>query len=394
MSIKVYQSKQGKKLYEVYVGVKAGGGMLQRRRRKDFQGNFIASLPTAKRVEFELKRELTAQKEGCPIWKWGSWLEECLRKMRFSMKQSTIRNYETILDKWIPKDWSNKELKDFSSVEIHKLIFENMFFASPHQKKNLHKMLRRVFETAVEEGIMNKNPAKGFKVDIPSPEKKVLTSEEADKLLKEAQVCNHRFYPHWAVALFTGMRNGEIYALRVSDVDLNAGILRVSKQFTSKDGLHETKTNLSRVVPIAEELKPLLTGFMSKGGFSETLWKWRNESKQEKEFFVWDNLLLPRVSEWKHGEQSSFLRDFCRGLNIPEIKFHDLRATFITNMLSKGVALNVVMSIVGHRRIATTDIYNRLAGVGVKGSTNNLGYGSHFEPVSKNPLVVFGQIKR
>ena len=40
MSIKVYQSKQGKKLYEVYVGVKARGKILQKRRRKDFQGNF------------------------------------------------------------------------------------------------------------------------------------------------------------------------------------------------------------------------------------------------------------------------------------------------------------------------------------------------------------------
>ena len=56
MSIKVYQSKQGKKLYEVYVGIKARGRLLQKRRRKDFQGNFIVSLPTARRVEFELKR--------------------------------------------------------------------------------------------------------------------------------------------------------------------------------------------------------------------------------------------------------------------------------------------------------------------------------------------------
>ena len=161
------------------------------------------------------------------------------------------------------------------------------------------------------------------------------------------------------------------------------------KQFTSKDGLHETKTNLSRVVPIADELRPLLKWFISEGGFSETLWKWKNESKQEREFFVWDNLLLPRVSEWKQGEQSSFLRDFCRGIGVPEIKFHDLRATFITNMLSKGVALNVVMSIVGHRRIATTDIYNRLAGVGVKGSTNKLSYGLYFQTFPSISVIPF-----
>ena len=62
MPIKVYQSKRNKKLYEVYVSIKSKGERLQTRRRKDFQGNFISSLPTAKKVEFELKRKLIAQK--------------------------------------------------------------------------------------------------------------------------------------------------------------------------------------------------------------------------------------------------------------------------------------------------------------------------------------------
>ena len=389
MSIKTYKSKEGKKLYEVYVSITARGERLQTRRRKDFQGNFITSLFTARKVEFELKRKFIAQKEGQPIWKWESWLEECLRRMRYSLKYSTIMNYETILGKWIPENWSSRELKTITKSEVHSLIFEKMFSTTPHQKKNFHKMLKRVFEMALEEGVIDKNPVRGITITLPSPKQKVLTAQEADKLLREAKICNHRFYFHWAVALFTGMRNGEIYALRVSDVDLEAGIIHVSKQFTSKDGLHETKTNLSRVVPIADELKPLLKWLMFKGGYKETLWKWKDEAKKERVSFIWDNLLLPRVREWRQGDQSRLLRDFCRGMNIPEIKFHDLRATFITNMLSKSVALNVVMSIVGHRRIATTDIYNRLAGVGVKGSTNKLSYGLHFQTFPNNLVIPF-----
>ena len=394
MPIKVYQSKRNKKLYEVYVSIRSKGERLQTRRRKDFQGNFITSLFTAKKVEFELKRELISQKEGQPIWKWESWLEECLRRMRFFLKHSTIMNYETILGKWIPTNWSNRELKAITKSEVHKLIFEDMFSTTPHQKKNFHKMLKRVFEMAIEEGVIDKNPVRGIKITLPSPQQKVLTAQEADKLLKEAKICNHRFYFPWAVALFTGMRNGEIYSLRVSDVDLEAGIIHVTKQFTSKDGLHETKTNLSRVVPIANELKPLLKWLMFKGGYKGTLWKWRDEAKQEKVSFVWDNLLLPRVREWRQGDQSRLLRDFCKGINIPEVKFHDLRATFITNMLSKGVALNVLMSIVGHRRIATTDIYNRLAGVGVRGSTNKLSYGLHFQSFPNNLVIPFVKKKK
>ena len=388
MSITAYQSKQGKKLYEVYVGVKARGKILQKRRRKDFQGNFISSLPKAKKVEFELKRQLVGQRDGQPIWKWKDWLEECLRRMRFSLKYSTIMNYEKVLGKWVPKDWAEEELQRFTKAEIHKIIFEDMFHTTPYQKKNFHKNLKRIFEMAIEEGVLIKNPVKGIKITLPAPKQQVLTSQEADKLLKDGKICNHRFYPHWAVALFTGMRNGEIYALRVSDVDLDAGIIHISKQFTSKDGLHETKTNLSRVAPIADELRPLLKWLMSNG-YKANLWKWKNEAKQEKVYFTWENLLLPRIREWRQGDQSRILRDFCKGISIPEVKFHDLRATFITNMLSKGVALNVVMSIVGHRRISTTDVYNRLAGVGVKGSTNKLGYGLHFQSFPSNLVIPF-----
>ena len=139
-----------------------------------------------------------------------------------------------LLTNGLPNYWDEMELGDFSKVNIHKFIFEDMLSSTPHQKKDVHKILRRFFEMAIEEGVINKNPAKGIKIKLPSPEQKVLTSEEADKLLKEAHVCNHRFYPHWAVALFTGMRNGEIYALRVSDVDLDAGIIHIKKQFTAK----------------------------------------------------------------------------------------------------------------------------------------------------------------
>ena len=242
MSIKIYKSKEGKKLYEVYVGIKARGKVLQKRRRKDFQGHLISSLPTAKRVEFELKRELIAQRECQPIWKWKDWLKECLKRMRFSLQCSTIFNYETILGKWVPEHWNQRELESFRKTDVHSLIFEDMRPASPHQKSKVRKMLQRIFQLAMEEGIINRNPATGIQVRVPAPTQKVLTSQEADTLLREGQACKHRFYPHWAVALFTGMRNGEIYALRVSDVDLDSGIIHVNRQFTSKDGLHETKT--------------------------------------------------------------------------------------------------------------------------------------------------------
>ncbi len=65
---------------------------------------------------------------------------------------------------------------------------------------------------------------------------------------------------------------------------------------------------------------------------------------------------------------------FVRQDRITPIRFHDLRATFITNMLAQGVPISKVMAIVGHSQMNTTDGYNRRAGIGLEGATNQLGY--------------------
>jgi site-specific recombinase XerD len=73
-------------------------------------------------------------------------------------------------------------------------------------------------------------------------------------------------------------------------------------------------------------------------------------------------------------EQARVTAEFCRAIEVTPIKFHDLRDTFITNLLSRWVSLARVMSIVGHSQIKTTNCYLRKAGVEVRGVTNELGY--------------------
>lgn len=63
---------------------------------------------------------------------------------------------------------------------------------------------------------------------------------------------------------------------------------------------------------------------------------------------------------------------FCKSLGITEIKFHDLRATFITNLLSRGESLVRVMAIVGYTDMETTNVYLRKAGIELEGGTDNV----------------------
>ena len=98
-------------------------------------------------------------------------------------------------------------------------------------------------------------------------------------------------------------------------------------------------------------------------------------NRQGPEF---DDLALPRLTEWRHGEQAKFLQSFCQNLEIEGVKFHHLRATIITNMLSQGVPQVKVMAIVGHAEMSVTNDYLRLARVDVKeNTTDKLGYYLH-----------------
>ncbi|MCG8337454.1 MAG: site-specific integrase, partial [Proteobacteria bacterium] len=84
--------------------------------------------------------------------------------------------------------------------------------------------------------------------------------------------------------------------------------------------------------------------------------------------------LLPHPWQWAKGDQARVLRHFCTGLGITPIRFHDLRATFITHMFADGASIAEVQSIVGHSDLKTTQVYLRLAGVNVKGATDKLGF--------------------
>lgn len=373
MSISTY-FHNGKKFHEVFVKSRNQLGKQIGRRKRG-----ITSERKAKSIEFQFQKELDALIGGSVPWTWIAWHNECLKRMKHSFKRSTIIGYNGEVKKWLPSDWQQKELTTFTVSDVHELIFETLDESvSCGIREKVHRRVRRLFEMALEEGIIAKNPAKGIHVKVPQVQKKVLNATEVKRLLESAKNVRHRFYPTWVVALMTGMRSGEMYALRWSDIDMVTGLISVTRQWTSKDGLHDTKGNRDRVVPISPDLKRLFAELKLKGEYKETLWD--GLSKQN---VTYSNYVLPRLREWYKGEQAAVLKDFCRSIGITDIKFHDLRATFITNMLTQGAPLVTVMAIVGHRKMSTTDEYVRLAGVGIKGATERLGYALPVEDVGK-----------
>ncbi len=354
MAIKTY-TENGKKLFEVYLN-----GHDKRGRRVQWRKRGLETIRKASVVEFEFKRELAQLKEAAVPYRWHEWFDECMKRMKVEMKPSTVYNYETQIRKWIHPHWERTEIHKITRNDVHDMIYEKcQAIVSPNNRKTILKMLKRLFAMAVEDGLLDRNPCVGIQIKVAEVEQKVLTSSEVDIFLKEARFTNHRFYPIWALALMTGMRSGELFALKWTDIDFDSKNISVSKQWTSKNGTGPTKTQRSRIVPISAPLLQFLKELKLKsgGGLHKS-----------------DEHVLPQFPEWANGEQAKITREFCNVLGITSVKFHDLRATFITNLLARGETLARVMSIVGHSQLKTTNGYLRKAGVEVQGGTDKLGY--------------------
>jgi integrase len=94
----------------------------------------------------------------------------------------------------------------------------------------------------------------------------ILTLGEIKQFLERGKELQNEWYPIWAMALLTGMRNGELYALEWSDVDFENSLIRVSKSYNSSLKIvKSTKAGYWRNIPISSQLRELLIGLKSKG---------------------------------------------------------------------------------------------------------------------------------
>lgn len=173
-----------------------------------------------------------------------------------------------------------------------------------------------------------------------------LTHEQVIKLLKYLRENHPIMFYHVALSVHSCARAGEVRALTWADVDLENDRISIAKTLDPKVGLKfYVKNGEPRKVPVNSELKSILLALREQTYTSPT------------------DPVLPHWREFADGEQGKPLKIICRGLGIPPIRYHDLRATGITLMLLNNVPLAKVMLVAGHKRITSTQIYLRLSGV-------------------------------
>lgn len=291
---------------------------------------------------------------------------------------ATISDYSTLLKNYT-KEWYDTPVHQIDRAMGWKLLDHMDRTVSITRRKKLRSAIDSVFSWGFLSGRIKGtqfSPTEGYKTSVKQEEKipEILNLSEIKQLLSSAKIADHEWYPIWAMALLTGMRNGELFALTWNKIDLETGILYVHENRTSKDGIGPTKGRYWRTIPISEELGILLKKLKlkSKGGYEEEVWKYTSPQRSEKVKYVEKRFVLPRFKSWTGGEQADVLRAFCEGIGITSIKFHTLRSCFATQLIKDGVAPAIIMKIAGWKDLKTMQRYVRLAGIEVDGATESL----------------------
>lgn len=222
---------------------------------------------------------------------------------------------------------------------------------APRTVGHVHRLLHRQFSHAAKWGVISVNPvAEAEPPRVPGSEIEILSPVEIRQVLDALR--GRSLYPVAVVALATGMRRGEILALRWGDVDLDAGQIRVERSLEqTAAGLRfkEPKTRAGRrTVSIPQTI------------VAELRDHWRAQQETRLALGIGrataDDLVFARadLSTWPPDTLSAAWLKTVAALKLPKVTFHALRHTHVSQLIAAGLDVVTVSRRIGHNNSSTT----------------------------------------
>ena len=292
----------------------------------------------------------------------GEWMDKWMDEyMIFTIKENTIKGYRSQIDHQIKPFIGHKQLASLTTADIQKFYnkIKKEGRVHPHpihghvlsdsMVRKIHMMLHEAMEVAVRERYIVRNPTDNTTIPKKTTtEKQVLDDSQLNRFLEAIQG-----EPYWHdffyVEVMTGLRRGEICGIKWSDIDFNEGTLCIKRSVSTKEGggvsIGETKTDAGvRTIIMPPSVATLL-------------WKKRSDAINEWVFPHYTNPSDPLHPSSAYKK----LKTLLKRLELPLLKFHDLRHTFATQATDGGVDPKTLAGILGHTDASfTLDTYTHV----------------------------------
>ncbi|MFZ5848610.1 MAG: tyrosine-type recombinase/integrase [Actinomycetota bacterium] len=263
----------------------------------------------------------------------------------------THQGYELVVRRHILPTLGRKRLKSLSVPDVRNLV-EKLQEQGMGTRgvQQTHAVLRNALQSAMRDELVVRNVAKLVQVKTPRYEVgRGLSVEQARTLLRHTK--SDRLHALYVLAIYLGLRRGEVLALRWSDVDLDQEFLQVTHTLQRVDGelrFQPPKTRTSRrTVPLP---RPCVEA-MKAHKVAQDRERLAAGPKWCDEDMVFSTTIGTPI------EPDNLSRSWYRVRTVlgePAPRFHDMRHTCVSLLLAEGAPPHVVQQIVGHSAIDVT----------------------------------------
>lgn len=275
-------------------------------------------------------------------------------------KHSTQKNHRHILERHLRPRFGETRVAAISRQDIQAYVAHlNQQGYAPKTIDHMHDVLSAILRTAVKWDHIPANPA--HDVDMPSLKtvrpKWALTFDQARRLLEALSPLGRTLV---GLALLSGLRRGELFALRWQDVDEPHGMLTV-RQAVYEGEFDTPKTQAGfRQIPLSKSALDLVTA-------------WRRRAvKSESEALVFSTWSGKPISP--NNILRAHVYPACDALGLKRVSWLTLRRTYSSWAHQKGVPGKVVAQLMGHAKVDTTlNVYTQVIDGALRTAVDELG---------------------
>lgn len=330
-----YKRKDGTVEYKVSLGIRGDGTANRKsfygRTEKDCRKKYEAW----KTAEFEVPIERV---ETVAQWA-DKWLE--LYK-KGKIGYGAYRNYEGYVNNHIKPKLGALKLSQVRQAHIEEFR-KTISHLSDSAKNQIHLALSGIFKTAVANKFCVTNPMpEKEKKKNPQEEIQVFAPKEIEIILNSA----HEYAYLLKIMLYTGMRMGEVLALKWTDIDVENRIIYLSSSLARKEGggyaEKGPKSDKPRTVAVNDKTITFFNALPKVGIFVAM-----NIEKNRQ--------LTPKAFEIRYNK-------FFESTGIPYLSSHKCRHTYATYLVKGGADLSAVQALLGHSSVTVTEKYTHVSG--------------------------------
>ena len=271
-------------------------------------------------------------------------------------KDSTIRSYEDAIKVHLVPYFGNIQLTHISPHSVQKYVSKKLAERKQDKDGNLISKLspktinnhlvplKVMFKHAVRWEYLKENPA--LYVEKPRVEKEEMDFLTPDEVRFFLEKVTPKYYALFFTAVLTGLRRGELLALQWGDIEFTNNLIYIRRSLYKGDFISPKSRSSIRKVVMSPTLASVLKQHKLESQPNELELLFANEKGKTLDP---DNLIR---REFKPALRRAELR---------EVRFHDLRHTFATLLISQGENIKFIQSQLGHASIQTTlDRYGHL----------------------------------